>query len=212
MQNKTSPQASNLILRRTGFDTQLTQPVMERVIKQTIALVGEIERKTPWRDQLGPDDRLHTAILKTLDGTRRWDPDRVNLGGHLFGVVSSDISSELKHAGRFRHVSVQDEAHDLEALRDEIEDSLARTAPANDELPSSATWSIAIDALRTLAAGERDVLALLVAYDAGAFEKREVMRVSKLKSRAYDRAFDRLVELAQLVDEDTRTVILQAIA
>jgi hypothetical protein len=131
--------------------------------------------------------------LKTLDGTRRWDPDRVNLGGHLFGVVSSDISSELKHAGRFRHVSVQDEAHDLEALRDEIEDSLARTAPANDELPSSATWSIAIDALRTLAAGERDVLALLVAYDAGAFEKR-------------------LVELAQLVDEDTRTVILQAIA
>ena len=212
MQNKTSPQASNLILRRTDFDTQLTQPVMERVIKQTIALVGEIERKTPWRDQLGPDDRLHTAILKTLDGTRGWDPERVNLGGHLFGVVSSDISSELKHAGRFRHVSVQDDAHDLEALRDEIEDSLARTAPANDELPSSAPWSIAIDALRTLAAGERDVLSLLGAYEAGAFEKREVMRIAKLKSRAYDRAFDRLVELAQLVDEDTRTEILQAIA
>ena len=212
MQNKTSPQASNLILRRTDFDTQLTQPVMERVIKQTIALVGEIERKTPWRDQLGPDDRLHTAILKTLDGTRGWDPERVNLGGHLFGVVSSDISSELKHAGRFRHVSVQDDAHDLEALRDEIEDSLARTAPANDALPSSAPWSIAIDALRTLAAGERDVLSLLGAYEAGAFEKREVMRIAKLKSRAYDRAFDRLVELAQLVDEDTRTEILQAIA
>src|SRR4029078_12939736 len=128
----------------------LTQQVMERVIKQTIALVCEIERKTPWRDQLGPDDRLHTAILKTLDGTRRWYPDRVNLGGHLFGVVSSDISSELKHAGKFRHVSVQDDAHDLEALRDEVEDTLARTSPANDEVPCSAPWSIAIDALRTL--------------------------------------------------------------
>ena len=212
MQNMTSPQASNLILRRTDFDTQLTQPVMERVIKQTIALVAQIERKTPWRDQLGADDRLHTAILKTLDGTRKWDPERVNLGGHLFGVVSSDVSSELKHAGRFRHVSVQDDAHDLEALRDEIEDSLARTAPANDELPCSTPWSIALHALRSLATGEPDVLALLDAYDAGAFEKREVMRVSKLKSRTYDRAFDRLVELAQRVDEDTRTLILQAIA
>lgn len=207
----TSPQASNDILRRTDFDTQLTQQVMERVIKQTIALVHEIERKTPWRDQLGADDRLHTAILKTLEGTRRWDPDRVNLGGHLFGIVSSDISSELKHAGKFRHVSVEDDAQDLESLRDEVEDALARTAPANDEVPCS-PWSIAIHALRRLAGTERDVLALLDAYDAGAFEKREVMRVAKLKSRAYDRAFDRLVELAQRVDDDTRTIILQAIA
>lgn len=210
--NTTSPQASNFILRRTDFDTQLTQEVMERVIKQTIALIAQVERKTPWRDQLGPDDRLHAAILKTLDGTRRWDPDRVNLGGFLFGIVSSDISSELKHAGRFRHVSVQDDTQDLEALRDEVEDVLARTAPANDEVPASTPWSIAIDALRDLAGNERDVLALLYAYEQGAFEKREVMRVSRLKSRAYDRAFDRLVELARSVDDDTRTIILQAIA
>lgn len=212
MQSKmTSPQASNDILRRTDFDTQLTQQVIERVIKQTIALVAHIERKTPWCDQVGPDDRLHTAILKTLEGTRRWDPDRVNLGGHLFGIVSSDISSELKHAGRFRHVSVQDDAQDLEALRDEVEHALARATPANDEAPRPA-WSIAIEALHELAGDERDVHALLDAYDQGAFDKRAIMRVAKLKSRAYDRAFDRLVELAQRVDDDTRTLILQAIA
>lgn len=209
--NTTSPQASNLILRRTDFDMQLTQQVMERVIKQTIALVAEIERKTPWRDQLGPDDRLHTAILKTLEGKRRWDPDRVNLGGHLFGVVSSDISSELKHAKNFRHVSVEDDSQDLVALRDEMEDVLARTSPANDESPRPA-WSIAIEALREAASDERDVQALLDAYDQGAFDRRDVMRVAKLKARAYQRAFDRLVELARSLDDGTRTLILQAIA
>ena len=72
-----SPQPSTDILRRTEFDKQLTQGVMERVLKQTIQLIAEVERKTPWRDQVGPDDRLHTAILKTLEGSRRWDPERV---------------------------------------------------------------------------------------------------------------------------------------
>src|SRR6266481_4395301 len=117
---KDSPQPDKQILRRTDLDKQLTQSVMERVVKQTIQLAAEIERKTPWRDQLGPDDRLHTAILKTLEGTRRWDPARVELGGHLFGIVASDISHELEHDDQFAHVSLEDDEHqDLEALQHE---------------------------------------------------------------------------------------------
>jgi hypothetical protein len=92
----TSAQTKPNMLRRTDFDKQLTQDVMERVVKQTLQLVAHIERRTPWRDQLGADDRLHTAILKTLDGSRVWDPDRVNLGGHLFGIVHSDIAGPAR--------------------------------------------------------------------------------------------------------------------
>jgi hypothetical protein len=47
--------------RRTDFDKQLTQSVMERVVNQTDQLIAEMERRTPWRDQVGADDRLHTA-------------------------------------------------------------------------------------------------------------------------------------------------------
>ena len=211
--NKNSPQPDKQILRRTDFDKQLTQSVMERVVKQTMQLVAEVERKTPWRDQLGPDDRLHTAILKTLEGTRRWDPERVDLGGHLFGIVASDISHELEHDEQFVDASLEDDEHqDLEALQHETEEALARSAPTSDERPAPNVWSLAMDALREVARGEPDVLAIIDAYDQGAFTKREVMRVSKLRARAYARAHARLAELAQTVDDETRETILQAIA
>lgn len=210
---KDSPQPNKQILRRTDFDKQLTQSLMERVVKQTIQLVTQIEKKTPWRDQLGPDDRLHTAILKTLEGTRRWDPERVDLGGHLFGIVASDISHELEHGEQFAHLSLeQDEHHNREALLHETKEMLARSAPANDHAPLQSAWSLAMEALREVTHGEPDVLAIVGAYDEGAFTKRAVMRIAKLKARAYDHAFARLVELAQTVDDQTRDLILQAIA
>jgi hypothetical protein len=74
-------------LWRTQFDKQVTNKIMERVLKQTIALVRRVERKTPWRDQQTEDDRLHTAIAKTLAGTLRWDPVRVDLERHLLGAI-----------------------------------------------------------------------------------------------------------------------------
>ncbi len=214
MEAKTdSPQPSTNILRRTEFDKQLTQSVMERVLKQTIQLVGEVERKTPWRDLVGPDDRLHTAILKTLEGARRWDPDRVELGGHLFGIVSSEITHELHRSKTAVHLSLEDDEHqDLEALQHETEDALARRAPPSDETPIAPVWTLAMNALREVAHDERDVLRIVDAYDEGVFSKREVLRVAKMKGKTYDAAYARLVELAASVDDETRETIFQAIA
>jgi len=215
--NTTSPQAPNYILRRTDFDTQLTQQVMERVIKQTIALIAQVERKTPWRDQLGPDDRLQTAIVKTLDGTRKWDPDRVNLGGHLFGVVSSDITSELKHSKRFRHLSLDDSGQNVDGLLEETEDALARsTDPAitvtGEPVEPRTAWALALHQLKLAARDDREVLAIIEAYRFGALTKRQVMGLAKLKSRAYDAAYARLVELAANIDDKYQDFIRRAIA
>ena len=208
-----SSQATTDILRRTDFDDQLTNRVMERVVKQTIALIAELERKTPWRDQLGPDDRLHNAILKTLEGERRWNPARVELGGQLFGIVWSDITHELEHGKKFKHVSLEDDEHqDLEALQQETDEALARTAPTSDETPLAPVWTLAMTALRDVARREPAVLRILDAYDQGAFTKRDVMRVAKLKSKVYDAAYARLIELATGVDEETRESIMQALA
>ena len=208
-----SPQPTTDILRRTEFDKQLTQGVMERVLKQTIQLIAEVERKTPWRDQVGPDDRLHTAILKTLEGSRRWDPDRVDLGGQLFGIISSDIEAELRRSSKATHLSLEDDEHqDLEALQHETEDALARSAPASDEAPLAPVWTLAMKALREAAHGDRDVLRILDAYDQGAFSKRAVMRVARMRASKYDAAFARLVELAATIDDAIRDIIFQAIA
>lgn len=214
MEAKTdSPQPSTSILRRTEFDKQLTQSVMERVLKQTIQLIAEVERKTPWRDQEGPDDRLHTAILKTLDGSRQWDPSRVDLGGQLFGIVRSDIEGELRHQVNAAHLSLEDDEHqDLEALQHETEDALARAAPESDEMPMAPVWTLAMKTLREAAHGDRDVLRILDAYDQCAFTKRAVMRVARMRASKYDAAFARLVELAATIDEKTRETIFQAIA
>ncbi len=210
---KDSPQPSTNILRRTEFDKQLTQSVMERVLKQTIQLITEVERKTPWRDQVGPDDRLNTASLKTLEGSRRWDPDRVDLGGHLFGTISSDVECELRRSKKVAHLSLEDDEHqDLEALQYETEDALARSAPTSDETPMVPVWTLAMNALREAARGDRDVLRILDAYDQGAFTKRAVMRVARMRASTYDAAFARLVELAATIDDEIREIIFQAIA
>jgi hypothetical protein len=207
-----SPQADGQILRRTDFDKQLTQEVMEIALKRAVSLISEVERKTPWRDTVGADDRLNDAILKTLEGTRRWDPERVELGWHLFSVVKSEISSELKHSKKFARVSLDDERQDVEALRGEVEDALARQAPLSNQLPTRSVWTLAMQALREVAKDDADVLKILDAYDRGAYVMRDVVRVSKMKVRAYTAAHRRLVELAQTVDEDIREIIQQAIA
>jgi hypothetical protein len=208
-----SSQPTSQLLRRTDFDKQLTQDAMECVLKQTIQLVKHVERRTPWRDQLTPDDRLNTAILKTLDGTRVWDPERVNLIGHLFGIVRSDVSHDVEWSEKYEHRSLDDDEHqDLEALNDETEDALARSAPTSDEIPTEPVWSLAIASLRRAADGNSAVLKILDAYDQGVFDTREIKRVSRLRTKAYETAYARLIELAAQIDEDIRDLILQAIA
>lgn len=47
---------------------------MEELSCSVARAIARMETMTPWRDMLGVDDRINTAIVKTLDGTREWDP------------------------------------------------------------------------------------------------------------------------------------------
>src|SRR3954466_4534375 len=102
MKSQDSPQK----LWRTQFDKQLTNNLVERVLNQTGSLIRQVQRDTPWRDQLGTDGRLNNILVKLLDGKLTWDPDRVNLEGFLFWAVSREITHELRHAKSFPHVSI----------------------------------------------------------------------------------------------------------
>src|SRR3954462_2725078 len=120
MQTKDSPQQ----LWRTQFDKQLTDNLVERVLKQTSSLIRQVQRDTPWRDQLGPDDRLNNILMKLLDGKLNWDPDRVSLEGFLFWAISREITHEVRHAKDFPHVSIDDESRNQDRLDEEASEVL----------------------------------------------------------------------------------------
>lgn len=46
---------------------------------------------------------VSTAIEKTMSGTRAWEPERVGLLEHLFGVIRSDLYNEVRKARQ--HIS-----------------------------------------------------------------------------------------------------------
>jgi hypothetical protein len=199
-------------LWRTEFDKQLTDDMMERVIKQSMVLARKVERRTPWRDRQTADDRLHGAIVKILDGTLKWQPERVDLERFLLGAVAGEISHEVEHAQRFLHVSLDDDARNQELLEAETSDAIAEERVVKNEVPMRAWWSDVIGAIRKHARGDLYVLAILGGYDDGKLTRREVLACTGMTSKQYHAAYQRLMRAAQKVDADVRELIAQAIA
>ncbi len=199
-------------LWRNEFDKQLSDEMMERVIKQTMILVRKVERRTPWRDQQTADDRLHSAIVKILDGKLRWEPARVDLERFLLGAITGVISNEIAHAERFQHQSLDDESRNQEALEAATSDAIAAERVVKNEVPTRAWWTDLIAQLRKHARGDRYTIAILDAYDDGKLTRREVLACTGMTSKQYHAAYQRLMRAAQKVDADVRELIAQAIA
>jgi hypothetical protein len=211
-------------LWRTEFDRQCTPELFRVLYKQTTALVRRCLRNTPARGaDLGVLDRIHTAAMKLCDGSRVWDPERVDLGNFLLGVVASDLSAELCHATRFPETSLDEppptprDDYTGEPIPDTAT-SLASTTrgPAHDAGAEHASldraWSVAMPHLREAAAKDRDVLVLLAAYDQGVYARRDVMRQLRWNSNKYQRVYRRLLHVASSLDDDIRDVVAQCLA
>ena len=204
----TSPQQ----LWRTQFDRQLTNEMTERVLKQTIALVRKVESKTPWRDNQTPDDRMHTVIVKTLDGTLRWDPSRIDLERHFLGAIAGEISHELERAQKFQHVSLDADSQNVEELERETSDAISGDRESKQEVPKQVWWSIAMAEFRKHAPNDAGVLAIIDAYGHDKLTRRDVMAHAEMSSRQYHAAYQRLMRVAQKIDDGARDLIMQAIA
>lgn len=211
-------------LWRTAFDEQYTRDMLRDLVKQTTALTKRYERFTPRKSTDTPEDRLHTAVMKLFDGARTWDPTRVDLTGFLLGVVASDLTSEMRRAKKAPQVSIEDRGPKREDdyTGEPCEDSRADfqasvengwTVPIAPETKESA-WSVAMTNLRKQAAvsGDAGVLALLGAYEEGAFQKRDVIALLNWTSAKYKRAYERLLLLADEMDPTVREAISYALA
>lgn len=212
-------------LWRTQFDKQYTGDLLRVLHKQTTALVKRYQLRTPRHgSDLGTMDRINTAVLKLHEGSRVWDPKRVDLGNFLLGVIASDLTTELRRAKRFPELSLDEptttpeDDYTGEAITDTRAASLAATEPgpvryAHTEHESiDGAWDIAMPHLREGATKDRDVLALLATYDEGVYHRRDVMRLLNWDSNKYQRVYRRLLQIAKKADEDVRDLIARVLA
>jgi hypothetical protein len=78
------------------FDKALTRQLLGKLVafakpqQRMLAKAG-----IAW---LSAEDLVQTAIVKTLDGTRKWDHENTALADHLKDVIDSRTSIGLKHA------------------------------------------------------------------------------------------------------------------
>jgi hypothetical protein len=211
-------------LWRTEFDKQHTKHMLRDLLKQAAALIKRYERYTPRKSSDTAQDRIHTAILKLYEGSRTWDPTRVDLSGFLLGVVASDLTSELRRAKQAPQMPLEDQQRPREDdyTGEPCDESSAYSCasfenglhvPLSPESRHEA-WYIAMKSLRAQAAGAADasVLALLGAYEEGVTQKRDVMALLNWTSTTYKRVYQRLLDLADRIDPTVREAIVNALA
>jgi hypothetical protein len=73
------------------FDKALTRQLLGK-------LVAFAKPQQRMLAKAGIEDLVQTAIVKTLDGTRKWDHENTALADHLKDVIDSRTSIGLKHA------------------------------------------------------------------------------------------------------------------
>src|SRR5579863_3118021 len=80
--------------------------------KDLLAYAAARLRRAGWlqgRDEepsvMSADQLVQSAVEQCLDGRRRWDPSRVDLGGFLRGVIRSLTSAARKHHVRGQFVT-----------------------------------------------------------------------------------------------------------
>lgn len=209
-------------LWRTEFDKQYTREMLRDLVKRTMALIKRYERFTPRKSTDTAEDRIDTAIMKLFDGSRTWDPTRVDLNGFLAGVIASDLSSEMRRSMLVPQVSLDDQRppreddYTGEPCDESIQEARASIengwpVPTSSESVDEA-WFLAISHLRALAATDRGVLALLDAYEDGVTHKRDVMARLEWSPSTYKRVYQRLLLLADAADPAVREAIVYALA
>lgn len=198
-------------LCRTAFDEQFTDKMLAELGTAVEKAITKLEAKTQWRDQRGIDDRIDTAVMKLLDGTRKWEPSRCPLIAFLYQTVRSDVSAEIEHLANFPEAPLDDEHAQLTP----VEAATIKTLETSRETSHAAAasyFSIVLADLRELAGNDKEVLKLLALHDEGIFDRSEIMARAKWSGRRYGTVYQRMIRLAQQLDDELRDSALDALA
>jgi DNA-directed RNA polymerase specialized sigma24 family protein len=121
-------------------------------------LLPNLRRYAAWRARranLTADQLVNEAVEACLSGSWNWDPEKVDLGGLLRGVIRSMISTAHKKRARRAHV-----VEDVDRLPDEGRTSEARLIDAEEANGALDSIEATVEAC---VAGDPDLAAFVAA-------------------------------------------------
>jgi hypothetical protein len=172
-----------------AFRAQATRALFERAMRYAISRARQVEVASGRVDDGYAAELVQAALADTYVGRLRWSPD-VPLEQHLIAAIKSRSRHDRERARRF----------------DAIDDTLPEAARWATLLELADTSTKSVAALRRIAARKRDdeVLAILDAYAADAFDKDDVIAATGLTPNAYRGAKDRLSDYVDRLPEELR--------
>ncbi len=201
---------------RAAYEQQATDALFESATKYADKFAHGVGRATRRSDPLYARELVQDALIDTFDGTLRWQPERVSLLQHVYGVVKSRSRHHRLRAVRMPMRSLDDSAddHSTEGRPIEREASMAanreRSGPPQDEAMTAHADQVVGELKRLLPAND-DAHTMMNAYAAGKTEKAEVMALTGMSSATYHNQRRRLARLAQKLPETVREPILEAL-
>lgn len=182
-----------------AFVAQATNVLRRQAMNFARHRVRMIEQSGGRVDSSHAEDLVQDVLGDTWRGVLAWKPDEVSLLTHVNFAVRSRTRHDREHAEKFPHVPLalpDEEDEGAPSVMNEAEEALAATAL--EAAPEERFLGVKVfSQLRALAAGDRELLAVLEAMRGGAVDRADLMRVTGMPGRTYEnvrRRLDRLVE------------------
>jgi len=179
-----------------AFARQATAALRRRALNVARGCIHKIEMSGGHVVSSQAEDLVDDALADTWLGRLSWDPVKRDLMAHITSTVESHARHERKKAKKFPAASLDafdedDEDDRAAAVWSEAEEALAANAPATNLTEMMCAIDV-FDRVRALAAGDLEVLTLLDAMRAGAFERADLMQATGMSPRRYESARRRL--------------------
>jgi DNA-directed RNA polymerase specialized sigma24 family protein len=142
------------------------------------------------------EDLVSGAIEKTIAGTRMWEPERVGLLEHLFGVIRSDLFNEVRKARA--HISYDVTAEQFASL-------LSSSEPTPEDVVSN--QSVLTAFLTEIHAKDQQVydwFSLVSLYGLSEVDIQSTLGVSKVDVAKMRRRLRRYID--DFVEEESTNV------
>jgi hypothetical protein len=179
-----------------AFESQGTPAMLRRCAGFAARCARDVANAGGSGGDLRARELVQDALGDLLLGTVRWDPNRKSLEQQLVDAIRWRARNERKRAAR--HLSldgVSEGGTTHPTTMAEVEAALrsetADTEPAEERALQRLTQ------LRSLAAEDLEVTAMIGAYEQGARSKADVMSAIGLSTTAYHNARARLCRLAK---------------
>jgi hypothetical protein len=136
---------------------------------------------------------VQDVVTDTWSGVLRWDPARCTLKNHLCKAIRTRTYKLRERQIKSPHIYIGDDTRSSRrAERD------ASAVVADPEHPMQRVFAREVlEQVRAAAAGDKEVLRILDAYQAGAQTRYDVLALAKMKERTYHNAHIRLMRIVQ---------------